>query len=307
VRTSPRLGIAAACVLSLLAALVSTAPAVASRADCVPEAGWPAQNTSLALEVVQRVNAYRAARGLSQLQISQSLTNAAAWKASELAYDVGTAGPVAFDHFDYLTGRSPDARVQACGYGGGFGENIAVGQASPEAVMNAWIASDGHRRNLEYPGWVSIGVGAASGSAGTAWVQDFGVSIPDPVATPSATLLPPASTAPSVAVPLPSATVEASAAPPPADVQSAAAPAPGLQIMARPKARTRKRTARIRWAISGVAQQISCSLNGRTLRRCGTTGRTLRVRGGRQVFRVTVTGPTGTDSERISWRVLRRG
>jgi hypothetical protein len=77
--------------------------------------------------------------------------------------------------------------------------------------------------------------------------------------------------------------------------------------MRRPKTRTRKRTARIRWHISGAAEQVSCSLNGRTLKRCGRTGRTLRhVRRGRHVFRITVTGPTGRDTEQVRWRVLRR-
>jgi uncharacterized protein YkwD len=288
-------------VLSFLAALLTTAPAEASRTDCVPEAGWPQQDPNLALEVVQRVNAYRAANGLSQLQISQSLTNAAAWKASQLAGDVAAYGAAAFDHVDYMTGRSPDARVQACGYGDSFGENIALAQPTPEAVMNAWIASPGHKANLDYPGWQGIGVGAATGgAAGTGWAQVFGASVPDPVPTPVSSLLPPAATTPTTAVPL-AAPIAAPAAP-------AAAPAatrPDVKIMARPKSRTRKRTARIRWAISGPAQRVTCTLNGRTLSRCSPTGRTLRVRRGRHVFRVTAIGPSGTDSQKISWRVLR--
>jgi uncharacterized protein YkwD len=289
-------------VLSFLAALLTTAPAEASRTDCTPEAGWPRQDPNLALEVVQRVNAYRASLGLSQLQISQSLTNAASWKASQLAGDVAAYGSGAFAHEDFLTGRLPNARVQACGYGDSFGENIALAQPTPEAVMNAWIASEGHRRNLQYPYWQAIGVGAATGgSAGTGWAQVFGVSIPDPVPTPVASLLPPSTTTPTPAVPLatPIPAPVVAAAPPPAMAK------PDVTIMARPRSRTHRRTARIRWSISGAAQRVTCTLNGRQLARCGATGRTLVVRRGRHVFRVTAIGPTGTDSQRISWRVLR--
>ena len=143
------------------------------------------------------MNVYRAARGLSQLTMSQSLTNAAAWKASELAVDVPATGGAAFSHSDYGTNRTPEARLQTCGYGDAFGENIALGQASPQAVMDAWINSAGHRANLEYPAWTAIGVGAAGGSWGYGWVQDFGVSNPDPIVTPLASLAPtPSTTAP---------------------------------------------------------------------------------------------------------------
>jgi uncharacterized protein YkwD len=312
VRTSPRLRIAAACVLSSLAAITATAPAEASRTDCTIESGWPAQNASLAAEVVRLVNAYRAQRGLSQVGVSQSLTNAAAWKASQLAVDVAAYGAGAFDHFDYGTNRSPQARLQACGYGSGFGENIAYGQPSPQAVMDAWIASDGHRRNLEYPGWRAIGVGAVQGSAGIGWVQDFGTDLPDPVATPSPNLSAPPTPAPSTpapvtplapppASPLVSAVTEAPAAGNPA------AAAPDVQIVARPRVRTRKRTVRIAWTVTGSMTELSCSLDGRVLAGCTATGRTLRnIRRGRHTFQVNVAGPSGTDSQVIRWRVLRR-
>lgn len=310
-RTSPRIRIAVACALSIFAVIAAAPSAQASRTDCVPEAGWPAQDASLAAEVVVLVNEYRAQRGLSQVGVSQSLTNAAAWKASQLASDVATYGAGAFAHEDYGTGRAPQARLQACGYGAAFGENIALGQPTARAVMDAWIASDGHRANLEYPAWTAIGVGAAApgDAAGIGWVQEFGASLPDPVATPTPTpsLAPtPAPTTPTPATP-PAPPITAplvSGLAPPAAGPAAAAP--DVRLRKRPRSRMRKRTIRIRWEVSGTAQQLSCKLNGRTLRRCGSNGRTLRrVRHGRHVFRVTVSGPTGTDSERIRWRVVR--
>jgi uncharacterized protein YkwD len=304
VRSSPR-RLAAACLLPMFVVLLCSAPAQAARTDCSPEPSWPGQDAASAAEVVRLVNAYRGARGLSQLQLSQSLTNAAAWKASELAIDVPATNGAAFSHSDYGTNRTPEARLQACGYGDAFGENIALGQASPQAVMDAWIASPGHRANLEYPAWTAIGVGAAGGAWGYGWVQDFGVSNPDPIITPLASLAPtPSATAPTTAVPL----ANPLEAPPAATLVAAAAPsaaAPDVEIMARPRSRTRLRTARIRWVISGQMQRLSCSLNGKALRRCGATGRTLHVRRGRHVFRVTATGPMGTDTKQVRWRVVR--
>ncbi len=301
-RAFPRLRIAAACVLSCLTALALTAPAQASRTDCVPEAGWPAQNAALAAEVVQHVNAHRAALGLNALGVSQSLTNAAAWKAAQLAVDVPATQGAAFLHEDWGTGRTVPARLQACGYGFGSGENIALGQDSAAAVMAAWIASEGHRRNLEYAAWGAIGVGVASGPWGIAWVQDFGVSNPDPVASPVASLVAPSPspTTPTIATPLP-APIEA-----PLVSAQAAAEAAVVRMVDRPRSRTRKRTARFRWSITGAARQVKCTLNGRTLRRCGSTGRTLKhMKRGRHTFRVTVTGPSGTDTEQVRWRVVR--
>jgi uncharacterized protein YkwD len=305
VRSSPR-RVAAACLLPIFVVLLLSAPAKASRTDCSPEPGWPGQDAASAAEVVRLVNAYRASLGLSQLTMSQSLTNAAVWKASQLAVDVPATSGAAFDHSDYGTGRTTEARLQTCGYGDAFGENIALGQASPQAVMDAWIASAGHRANLQYPAWTAIGVGAAAGGWGYGWVQDFGVSNPDPIVTPLASLAPtPSATAPTPVVPL----ARPLEAPVPAPVTAAAAPAaaaPDVEIMARPRSRTRQRTARIRWIISGQLQRLSCSLNGKALRRCGSTGRTLHVRRGRHVFRVTATGPMGTDTKQVRWRVVRR-
>ena len=102
-----------------------------------------------------------------------------------------------------------------CGYaaGGALGENIAAGQQTPADVMAAWIASTGHRMNLENPAFRSIGVGVAIGGPfGIYWVQDFagGVSVggappPAPPAPPPAPPPPAAPPAPPAAPPAPPA------------------------------------------------------------------------------------------------------
>lgn len=54
----------------------------------------------------------------------------------------------------------------------GYGENVAVGQPTPEAVMLAWMNSPGHRRNILNPSYSTIGVGQV-GNGSPYWTQVF--------------------------------------------------------------------------------------------------------------------------------------
>ena len=48
------------------------------------------------------------------------------------------------------------------------------GQKTPEAVMNAWMNSEGHRANILNPNFKKIGVGYRTNSQGTTyWTQLF--------------------------------------------------------------------------------------------------------------------------------------
>ena len=49
------------------------------------------------------------------------------------------------------------------------GENIAKGYATAEAVVNAWMASDGHRANILSTRYTSMGIGYVDGY----WTQWF--------------------------------------------------------------------------------------------------------------------------------------
>ena len=54
------------------------------------------------------------------------------------------------------------------------GENIAMGQQTPEAVMNSWMNSPGHRSNILNPTYTELGVGLAKDSTGKCyWTQMF--------------------------------------------------------------------------------------------------------------------------------------
>ena len=51
------------------------------------------------------------------------------------------------------------------------GENIAMGYATPEAVVNAWMNSSGHRANILNSSYTRIGVGYVE--SGNYWTQHF--------------------------------------------------------------------------------------------------------------------------------------
>jgi uncharacterized protein YkwD len=72
--------------------------------------------------------------------------------------------------------RTVGQRLAACGFvGGGWGENIANGYRTAEAVVSGWLSSPGHRANIERASYGVIGVGAAVSSNGAVyWAQSFG-------------------------------------------------------------------------------------------------------------------------------------
>lgn len=75
-----------------------------------------------------------------------------------------------FDHIN-KKGIGPNARITKEGYiWSTCGENIAMGQKTVEEVMNSWIHSEGHCRNLMNKSFKEVG----AGWTGNIWVQNFG-------------------------------------------------------------------------------------------------------------------------------------
>ena len=177
--TKPQLFTRIFAVLMATATLVVAAPssvpgspavAQAVVGNCTPATDWPAQRADFATRVVELVNQHRASRGLTQLGVATAPTSSAVWKARHMAKYLymthsDPAPPIA---------RTTAQRMEACGVTGGWGENIAYGYQTPEAVVQAWLNSSGHRANIENATFRSIGVGAAVASSGRVyWAQAF--------------------------------------------------------------------------------------------------------------------------------------
>ena len=86
------------------------------------------------------------------------------------------------DFFEHETpdGVDPFERMAEAGFvGSGGGENIALGQSTPEEVMVAWMESDGHCANVMRAAFDTIGVGYHPGAGqrgigSNYWTQNFG-------------------------------------------------------------------------------------------------------------------------------------
>jgi len=137
----------------------TTAPRSPSSAVAPPTSGGPAA------QVVAITNQQRAANGCGALTVDARLTAAAQKHSADMS-----AGGY-FDH-DSQDGRTFDQRIRAEGYPSPGAENIAQGQRSAQEVMDDWMNSPGHRRNILDCSLRTIGVGWASN--GNYWTQDFG-------------------------------------------------------------------------------------------------------------------------------------
>ncbi len=116
-------------------------------------------------EVVRLVNAQRAQNGLKPLAENWELSRVARYKSADMA------SRRYFSH-ESPTYGTPFQMIRAFGLSfRSAGENIAYGQRTPAAVVNAWMNSSGHRANILSSSYTQIGVGYHE--AGNYWTQMF--------------------------------------------------------------------------------------------------------------------------------------
>jgi uncharacterized protein YkwD len=155
----------------------------------------PCQNTevipageNLALvraAVLCLVNRERAQNGESPLRLNASLEGAAESHCAEM---------IAEDYFAHVapSGETPVERLRQAGYIPGpsfgyvIGENLAwgtYGLATPQSIVNAWIASPEHLANILDARYTETGIGVSAavpassggGAPGATYGQEFGV------------------------------------------------------------------------------------------------------------------------------------
>lgn len=114
-------------------------------------------------------NAERKAAGVPDLRLHPALIRASRKHAANMAKQDKLAHE--------LDGVSFGARVAASGYVGAAGENIAHGAPTlpPKEVVDLWLGSPPHKKNLLSPDFTEVGFGVAKSANGTVyWAQMFG-------------------------------------------------------------------------------------------------------------------------------------
>lgn len=118
--------------------------------------------------IFSRVNAERHVAGLPPVLVDATLTNIAAMHSIDQA-STSALGHVGSD------GSSLGQRMALGGYRGtAYAENVAAGFPDGEAVVDGWLASEGHRANILGP-YQHIGVSVAFAADGTPyWTMVLG-------------------------------------------------------------------------------------------------------------------------------------
>lgn len=120
-------------------------------------------NISINMQVLELVNMERTKRGIRSLKTNVKLSEAAQAKARDMSeknyFDHcsptygGLADMLEYFNIDYIVA----------------GENIASGHKTARGVLNDWMDSEGHRKNILNEDFSEIGVGFVDGK----WVQLF--------------------------------------------------------------------------------------------------------------------------------------
>ena len=118
-----------------------------------------------AKEVLRLTNAERAKYGLSPLTLDTNLSRVAQEKAEDMKRNnyFSHTSPTYGSPFDMMKAYGISYRYAA--------ENIAMGHKTPQAVVEGWMNSEGHRKNILNANYRKLGVGYVA--SGKYWVQMF--------------------------------------------------------------------------------------------------------------------------------------
>jgi uncharacterized protein YkwD len=122
---------------------IASALLAATVAGCGTLSGTPETATSL--------NGFRASHGLSQLRTDATLTTLASAHAADMARRDS------LDHDGFMAQRGPR---------GARAENVAYGCKESPCVIQQWVNSSGHRKNMLIPSLTRYGLGSATSPSG---------------------------------------------------------------------------------------------------------------------------------------------
>ncbi|MEM9806126.1 MAG: CAP domain-containing protein, partial [Cyanobacteria bacterium P01_D01_bin.56] len=143
------------------------------------------QFTEFAQEVLRLTNEFRQQNGVEPLTLNEELVTTAENYSQTMAEG---------DFFSHIgeDGSAPWDRAEDEGYTArAMGENLAAGQLTPEEVVQGWIDSPGHQRNLLNSSYTEMGLGYFELENDTGavnynryWTQLFGSGDLTPASTP---------------------------------------------------------------------------------------------------------------------------
>jgi uncharacterized YkwD family protein len=118
-----------------------------------------------AMQVIDLTNVERKKNGLPSLKADAALSKVAQTKSKDMEtkHYFSHTSPTYGSPFDMMRDFGVTYRTA--------GENIAMGQPTPQEVVNAWMNSEGHRKNILSPNYTNIGVGFTQ--TGNYWSQMF--------------------------------------------------------------------------------------------------------------------------------------
>ena len=121
--------------------------------------------TAYVQQVVRLVNEICAQNGLNALTYDWELSRVAQYKSQDMKDNryFSHTSPVYGSPFQMIKSFGITYRTA--------GENIAMGYATPQAVVNGWMNSPGHRANILNASFTRIGVGYVAD--GNHWTQMF--------------------------------------------------------------------------------------------------------------------------------------
>ncbi|MGO4888062.1 CAP domain-containing protein [Anaerobacillus sp. MEB173] len=121
--------------------------------------------SSIEQKVIELTNAERRKAGLSNLQADAALSNVAREKSRDMQANnyFSHTSPTYGSPFDMIRDAGVSYNAAA--------ENIAMGQSTAEQVVQEWMNSEGHRRNILSGEYTHIGVGY--NEKGHYWTQMF--------------------------------------------------------------------------------------------------------------------------------------
>lgn len=140
-------------------------PALIYPGQIITIPGKDAQVEEYEKKVVELVNEIRTENGLPKLAHDWELSRVARYKSQDMKDNkyFSHTSPVYGSPFDMIKNFGISYRSA--------GENIARGYSTPEAVVNGWMNSSGHRANILNSSYTRIGVGYVK--SGNYWTQMF--------------------------------------------------------------------------------------------------------------------------------------